>query len=96
MYIVYINIFKVIIRNQLLVILFGELMVELLTVMIQEDEKDDNGNPFATLEDPEFVGPFLQELDLSQINGGVNFEPKGAEAVKIKVVILVGINKYKV
>lgn len=39
MYIVYISIFKVIIRNQLLAILFGELMVELLMAMIQEDEK---------------------------------------------------------
>ena len=44
--------------------------------------KDDNGNPFATLEDPAFVGPFLQELDLLKTNGGVDFEPKGAEAVK--------------
>ena len=46
--------------------------------------KDDNGNPFATLEDPAFVGPFLQELDLLKTNGGVDFEPKGAEAVKNK------------
>lgn len=46
--------------------------------------KDDNGNPFATLEDPAFVGPFLQELDLLKTNGGVDFEPKGAEVVKNK------------
>ncbi len=44
--------------------------------------KDDNGNPFATLEDPEFVGPFLQELDLTKNDGGLNFKPKGALAVQ--------------
>ena len=33
---------------------------------------------------PAFVGPFLQELDLLKTNGGVDFEPKGAEAVKNK------------
>ena len=49
--------------------------------MIQEDEKM---IMVATLEDPAFVGPFLQELDLLKTNGGVDFEPKGAEAVKNK------------
>lgn len=37
--------------------------------------KDKLGNPYATLEDPEFEGPFLQEFDLSQPKGGVNFRP---------------------
>ena len=38
--------------------------------------KDNDGNPYATLEDPQFVGPFLQEIDLDdQLKGGVNFTP---------------------
>lgn len=44
--------------------------------------KDDNGNPYATLEDPLFAGPYLQELDLSRTDGGVNFKPNGELAVK--------------
>lgn len=46
--------------------------------------KDKLGNPYATLEDPQFVGPFLQEFDLEQLNGGVNFKPTGAIAVENK------------
>ena len=38
--------------------------------------KDNDGNPYATLEDPQFVGPFLQEIDLDDTaKGGVNFTP---------------------
>lgn len=37
--------------------------------------KDKDGNPYATEEDPQFVGPFLQEFDLTQKLGGVNFKP---------------------
>lgn len=44
--------------------------------------KDNEGNPYATLEDPDFVGPFLQEFDLTQAKGGVNFTPRGAVAVE--------------
>ena len=46
--------------------------------------KDDNGNPYATLEDPEFVGPFEVEFDLTKANGGVNFTPRGSIAVDNK------------
>lgn len=46
--------------------------------------KDNNGNPYTTLEDPQFVGPFLQEFDLTQAKGGVNFRPTGAYAVENK------------
>jgi hypothetical protein len=46
--------------------------------------KDKNGNPYATLEDPEFEGPFEVELDLTKDNGGVNFTPHGAVAVQNK------------
>ena len=45
------------------------------------DRKDKEGNPYATLEDPDFVGPFEQELDFSQVNGGINFTPRGPIAV---------------
>ena len=44
--------------------------------------KDNNGNPYATLEDPLFAGPFLQEFDLTQAKGGVNFRPAGAYVVE--------------
>ncbi len=47
--------------------------------------KDKNGNPYATLEDPEFVGPFLQEFDLSQPKGGVNFRPQASYASQNKI-----------
>lgn len=43
--------------------------------------KDKEGNPYATLEDPDFVGPFEVELDLTKANGGVNFTPRGPIAV---------------
>lgn len=43
---------------------------------------DNNGNPYATLEDPQFVGPFLQEFDLTQPAGGVNFKPTGSIAMQ--------------
>jgi hypothetical protein len=46
--------------------------------------KDKLGNPYATLEDPDFVGPFLQEFDLTQDKGGVNFKPQGEVAVSNK------------
>ncbi|NDV83296.1 DUF4992 family lipoprotein [Bacteroides sp. 51] len=42
---------------------------------------DSNGNPLATYEDPEFVGPFDVEFDLTKENGGVNFTPRGSVAV---------------
>lgn len=45
-------------------------------------KKDNNGNPYATLEDPLFAGPFLQEFDLTQAKGGVDFRPAGAYAVE--------------
>lgn len=48
------------------------------------DRKDDNGNPYATLEDPQFAGPFMQALDLNKADGGVNFKPGGELAVKNK------------
>lgn len=44
--------------------------------------KDDNDNPYATKEDPNFVGPFEVELDLTKIDGGVNFTPRGSIAVE--------------
>ena len=47
--------------------------------------KDTNGNPYATLEDPNFVGPFLQEFDLTQPKGGVNFRPQSDYAVTNKI-----------
>ena len=46
--------------------------------------KDKLGNPYATLEDPQFVGPFLQEFDLTQEKGGVNFTPTASYAVSQK------------
>jgi hypothetical protein len=46
--------------------------------------KDKNGNPYATLENPDFVGPFELELDLTAVNGGVNFTPRGTVAVQNK------------
>jgi hypothetical protein len=46
--------------------------------------KDKNGNPYATLEDPEFEGPFEVELDLTAVNGGVNFTPHGPIATQNK------------
>lgn len=46
---------------------------------------DKDGNPYATLEDPNFVGPFEDlELDLTQDKGGVNFTPRSAIAVQNK------------
>lgn len=36
---------------------------------------DSNGNGIATEQDPQFVGPINIELDLTQINGDVNFTP---------------------
>ena len=39
---------------------------------------DSNGNTIATEEDPGF-GMILQELDLDQTNGGVNFTPQGTK-----------------
>lgn len=47
--------------------------------------KDKLGNPYATLEDPQFVGPFLQEFDLNQTNGGVNFRPTAPYATQNKI-----------
>lgn len=44
--------------------------------------KDDYGNPYATLENPQFVGPFLKELDLTKADGGVNFKPESELANK--------------
>ena len=44
--------------------------------------KDKNGNPYATLEDPEFEGPFEVELDLTKVNGGVDFTPHGPVATQ--------------
>ena len=38
--------------------------------------KDSSGAPFAAEYDPLFVGNTLQELDLSQPNGGINFTPQ--------------------
>ncbi|MCI1681241.1 MAG: DUF4992 family lipoprotein [Bacteroides sp.] len=38
-------------------------------------KKDNSGNPYAILEDPEFSGPINLEFDLSQSKGGVNFKP---------------------
>ncbi len=32
---------------------------------------------YCTEEDPDFVGPFLQELDLTKPNGGINLKPRG-------------------
>lgn len=46
--------------------------------------KDDNGNPYATLEDPLFEGPFEVELDLTKENGGLNFKPTAPIAVANK------------
>lgn len=45
---------------------------------------DSNGNPLCTREDPAFVGPYLQELDLTQSNGGVNFTPTGSATISNK------------
>lgn len=45
---------------------------------------DKNGNSYATEENPEFVGPFEQELDLTKDYGGVNFTPRGSVAVENK------------
>lgn len=36
---------------------------------------------YCTTEDPQFVGPIDKVLDLSQVNGGINFKPQGANAV---------------
>lgn len=47
--------------------------------------KDSNGNPYATEEDPQFVGPTLQEFDLTQAKGGVNFQPTAPYAVENKI-----------
>lgn len=38
-------------------------------------KKDNSGNPYAILENPEFSGPIDLLFDLSQLKGGVNFKP---------------------
>ncbi len=48
------------------------------------EKKDNAGNPYSTLEDPQFAGPFLQAFDLAQEKGGVNFTPAGSYAASQK------------
>ena len=45
---------------------------------------DSKGNPYTTIEDPQFTGPINTAFDLSQGNGGVNFTPAGPVVVKYK------------
>ena len=47
--------------------------------------KDNQGNPYTILDDPQFVGPFLQEFDLTQAKGGVNFRPTSAYTVQNQI-----------
>ena len=45
--------------------------------------KDNDGNPYATLEDPAFAGTFLQAINLDdQEKGGVNFTPTAPVATQ--------------
>lgn len=45
---------------------------------------DSNGKPYATLEDPNFVGSITKSFDLTLDKGGVNFKPRGAVATENK------------
>lgn len=47
--------------------------------------KDKSGREYATEEDPQFVGPILNAMDLSQANGGVNFKPTAPYASSNKI-----------
>ena len=38
---------------------------------------DSSDKNYSTEEDPDFEGPFLQELDLTKPNGGINLKPRG-------------------
>lgn len=47
--------------------------------------KDKLGNPYATLDDPAFKGPFLQEFDLTKAKGGVDFRPTSSYTVQHQI-----------
>ena len=47
--------------------------------------RDSNDQPLAIQDDPQFVGPFTQELDFTKENGGVNFRPTSPYATQNKI-----------
>lgn len=47
--------------------------------------KDSQGNPLSTLDDPQFAGQFMQELDLTKENGGINLRPTSSYTVDNKI-----------
>lgn len=47
--------------------------------------KDSQGNPFVTEENPQFAGQFMQELDLTKEDGGINLRPRSSYTVENQI-----------
>ncbi len=47
--------------------------------------KDTQGNPLTTEDNPQFAGSFMQELDLTKENGGINLRPTSSYTVDNKI-----------